>query len=373
MKIKPIVNQMAQFLPQLSNKFTDVSTVSSASATGGIATIVTAVAHNLSIGQSVVMSGVVQQIVIDSLTLDSATNQVTARTSVDHGLTETFNFKTHKTTDITVEISGVAEAEYNGTFELVRVPNRFAFIYQLPATPGSPPTGTGIVANYTLNVFNGAKTVLTVPNTTTFTFAVSSTDVISTFDTGSVHSNFRITGAINLDRILESYTKQLPNEWWLFIAPNSSVASKNREILNDSVTTYRQNHQTFRQRLIETLDMFVLVPTSDEISARNAIDELEDVKVAIFQSFLRFPASIQYDADSGDGDQFVYWYNSSSIAAYNTAFLVFQYTFETNYDVTYFDTFIAAFFSPFRDIDLTQSINDGEWSAEINLDVDPDF
>jgi len=373
MKLKPIINQMAKFLPFFSDKFTDIATISSISAASGIVSVTTTAPHNLSVSETVVISDVVEQVVIDSLELDAATNQVTCRTSVDHGLVENFNFKTRKTTDVTVEISGVFDIGFNGTFELVSVPNRFAFIYQLTADPAGPPTGTGILADYTFNIFNGAQIVASVPSTTTFTYAISSTATILTFNTGKTHSNFRISASVNLERILASYTKNAPDKWWLFITQNSSVASKNREILNDSITTYRVNHQTYRQRLIESLNMFVIVPTADELSARNAIDELEDVKVAIFQSFLRFPASAQYDADNGTDNQFVYTYNSSEVIFYNTSFVVYQYIFDTNYDVTYFDTFSPNLFAPFRDIAMTQAINDFDFVSNIDLDVDPDF
>ena len=53
MRIAPIVNQLAAYLPFFTDKFTDTVNIVNASQTGGVATVVTDTAHGLSVGSSV--------------------------------------------------------------------------------------------------------------------------------------------------------------------------------------------------------------------------------------------------------------------------------------------------------------------------------
>ena len=330
MKLKPLVNQLAAFLPFNSNFFTDANTLTSLVRSGSVATATTLTPHGLVIGQPVVVTEAVELVTITSLSLDTATNQVTARTSADHGLSLGMNFKTRSITDLTVTLQDVTDAEYNGEFKLLQVPNRTAFIFQMPFTPANDPPNDGNVLNYAANFFIGSKEVTAVPSTTDFQYAISTSASLTTTNSGSVHFNFRISAAADIDRATDSYTKQGSDKYWLIVTPNASVVSKNRDILNDSVTTYRRNGQVFRQRLIESVNMYVFAPTSNELSGRVAIDNLEDVKIALFRTILRFPTAPQYDADDDTDNQFVFTYNSSQIVDYNTAVITFQFIFDTN-------------------------------------------
>lgn len=374
MKLKPLVNQLSEFLPFNSNLFTNINTIISLIRSGSLATVTTANAHGLGVGQVIVITGAVEFVPITSLSLNTETNQVTVRTgTIDHGLSLGMNFKTRSTTDLTVTLQDVSDSEYNGEFTLLQVPNRNAFIFQMPFTPANDPPNDGAVLNYAANFFTGLKQVTSVPTTTAFQYTISTSASTNTTDSGSVHSNWRISGAVDLERATDSYTKQAIDKYWLFVTPNASVVSKNRDILNDSVTTYRRNGQVFRQRLIESVNMYVFAPTANDLSGRVAIDDLEDVKVSLFKTILRFPTAAQYDADNQTDNQFVFTYNSSQVVAYNTAFITFQFIFDTNYDITYHDTFNSNQYAPFRNIQGESIINTQDFIWNIDLDSDPDF
>ena len=105
------------------------------------------------------------------------------------------------------------------------------------------------------------------------------------------------------------------------------------------------------------------------MSARAAIDELESVKVALFKALVGFQAPIEYDA----GSSFQLFFDSVTTVAYNTAYVVQQFIFQGNYDVTFYDTFDGALYAPFRDITATTLINGQDFLWSPNLDVDQEF
>lgn len=371
MRLAPIINQLAAYLPFFTDKFTDQLTVVSASQFGGAATIETSTPHNFGIGSTLVATDIVPLVPITGLTL-IADDQVVVRTNpIDNGLTSTWDFKTNRPKNIAVPnlyTEGITESEYNGDFPIVDVPNRFAAIYQLPATPAGPPTLSGNLLHYAANGYVGFKTVTAVLSPTIFQFAIDASQPETTLNSGTIHTRARISGVVDLTRAEDSYTKQGANQYWLFVTQNDSFASKNRNVLNDGLTTVKASRD-YRQRLIDSVNVFIFVPTSDELSARAAIDSLEDVKKALFKTLVRFKAPIEYDA----GSSFQLFFDSTSTVGYTTAYLVQQFIFETDYDISFYDTFEGAIYTPFRDITAQSVINSGDYIWNVDLDVDPTF
>ena len=369
MRIAPIVNQLAAYLPFFTDKFTDQLTIVSASQSGGVATIETSTPHGFVVGSPFVATGIVPLIPITSFTIIN-TNQVVVGTALDNGLISTYDFLTNKPIDFEIPnlyVQGVVEPEYNGAFPIVDVPNRNRAIYQLPADPTTPPTVSGDLLRYAANGYVGFKTVSSVINTTTFEYLIESNQPETTTNSGTIHTAARISGAVDLTRMEESYTRQGSDQFWLFVSQNESFASKDRNTLNDGLTTIKSSVE-YRQRLIDSINVFIFVPTSDQLSGRLAIDELEDVKKALFKTLVRFNAPIEYDAQSS----FQLFFDSTNTVGYTTSYLIQQYIFAANYDLTYYDTFDGALYAPFRNINATSIINGQDFIWNADLDVDPD-
>lgn len=370
MRITPIVNQLATYLPFFTDKFTDQLTIIGASQSGGTATIETSTPHGFSVGSTFVSTGIVPLVPITGLSLIN-TDQVVVRTTSDNGLTDTWDFLTNRPKNIAIPniyTEGITDPFYNGAFPIVSVPNRFAAVYQLPSVPALSPIVSGNLLHYAANGYVGFKTVTNVVNTTTFEFAIDANQPETTLNTGFVHTRARISGVVDLDRAEESYTRQGSDQYWLFVTQNDSFASKDRNTLNDGLTTITSSIE-YRQRLIDSINVFVFVPTSEQLSGRAAIDSLEDIKKALFKSLLRFNAPIEYDAQSS----FQLFFDSTQTVGYTTAYLIQQFIFAGDYDVTYYDTFDSGLYSPFRDINAVSLINGADYIWNIDLDVDPDF
>jgi len=363
MNLKPLINQLAQVLPQLSDKFTDTISVTSLTSSGTTATAITATDHGFTTGDYINISGAIELIDIDSLTFDDGT--VSGVTTENNNLSLALNFNTKKTTDVTVTVDNATETDYNGTFTLVSVPDRNIFTYEITTSPTTPATGSPVLYNHTFNRYVGLKQI-TVVDTTTFTYDIDSAASTNTAGTILAHSSPRVTGAITDDRCLDSYTKEGNDQYWLFVVPDTSFTSKDRDILNDATKTYNGKNTEYRLRLIENVGMLIFIPTSDEISGLGAYNDLEDIKVEIFKAFLRLKSTDPYDAAS----DFVYTYESGDMLSYNAAYMVYKMVFQVNFDVTYYDTYNNGENAPLLNIDLSININDQNLTANINLDED---
>lgn len=367
MKIAPIINQLATYLPFHTDKFTDSISVISASQLGGVATIETSEPHNLAIGQVVLTTEIIPLVEISAVSLINE-DQLLISTLSDNGLVDTFDFLTTKSIDFETPklyMTGFANVVYNGSFPIISVSNRYRATCQLPSIPVSPPALGGKLLHYAANGYVGVKTVTAIITPTTFQFAIDAGQPPTTLNSGTLHLNARISGAIDVIRAEDSYTKQPSNDYWLFVTQNDSFASKNRNVLNDGLDNSTMGTE-YRQRLVESINVFVFVPTSGQLSAREAVDSLEDIKVALFKTLLRFNAPIQYDAKSS----FQLYFDSTNVVTYTTSYLVQQFIFQAEYDLTYFDGFDPNIYRPFRNIDGISIINSNQLGWGIDLDGD---
>jgi hypothetical protein len=360
MKLAPIIRQLANSLPRYTDKFTDAFDVTSLTTSGTTATATTSTAHGFNTGDAVLIVGAIDLVNIASLTV--ANNIATAETSLDHGLSMAMNFKDFSR-NLTVDTIGANEAQLNGEFKLLSVPNRKKFSFQVN-TSDITATGTPQVYNYSGQRLNGAH-LITVTGPTTFTFTIEVGADITAIGTIKTHSTrMRLSASVNLERAIESYTAQSPDKYWMFLTYEPAFTSKDRNVLNDAPAQFVKGYEN-RQRIIDSFGVVVFVPTSNSISARFELDELMDVRVALFKSIMNFKTPQQFDANS----EFGITYSNESVAFYNTAFVAYQYIFSTTYDITYNDFVPPQDLVPFRDISFTD-IKVGTQGLELGVDLD---
>lgn len=360
MKAEAIIKQLYITLPNLTDYFSDSLNVVSISRSGNTVTVVTSEPHNLTTGNYVTISGAKTPTLITTLTRNA--NIVTATTNIDHDLTEKF-FKT-------VEIIGADQAEYNGTFELLRVLNRLTFTFKINTTPISPATGSEILLlTGGLGTYNGRFEV-TIINTTTFTYQITTTPYPYPKGNIKVKKNIRISGAVSIDRAIEGYTKQDPNKMWAFVVLDDTQVNKDRFIRSDAVGT-RAPGVDFRTRLIKNFSVYIIVPATNSISGRYERDLMEEIEVVIYKSLLgvQFPSLFTEET----------WSMITPIGHgffdYIKAYYVHRFQFQGTFDILYQDTAINPITRAFRDL----SINYFDYpegtrviaEAEINLDDEP--
>ncbi len=359
MKAQDVVLQLATKLPTLTPEFTDNATVTSLTASGGTATAVTSAAHGFLIGQVVIISGAQTPI---SIAITRSGLVATAVTTTDHDLTEFV--------PIQVEIADATDANFNGLKKLLSVPNRRTFTFQVADTGLTTDSGNILNGSSAFNTYNGIFSIATAPTTTSFTYTLGINPPPAQ-GTIIAAANARISASVTAERAIEAYSKQGINEFWLFVVLEGVIASKNRNILSDAVDNQQRQSQgnDFRQQIIQPVSLFVIIPTTTEIAAREAGDTAQDLFQPICQSIL----FERFDSGLFTGKYNPLQFTGHNFFEYNTAFYVHQYSFEQVADIQFEDTVGRNVDVAFRDLNITinQTFGVEQLTANINLDDVP--
>lgn len=367
-KAQTIIAQMQQVLPTKTSLFSSANiSIASLSANSGIVTAITNTPHGLTTGNYITVVnaktpiGIASAIFTPYPGIGNAGGIVTIITSSDHDYTEGFGFQ--------AEIQGLIESEYNGTFDVISVPNRRTFTYEINTNPSSPATGSGLVLNILSSGYNGYVPI-TVIDAVTFTYTAPVDLLSPAYGMPIVRAGARISGAISIDRIKQAYTKQAPNKAWAFVVLGDNYASKDRHISTDAVNTLGPG-DAYRLRMICPFSVYVILPCTDEVAGRDARDTMEDVRVALYRTVLRvaFTPVLSEEAVyscTALGDRYI---------DYTGAYYIHEFMFETVCDIIIEDTVSPAENRAFRNLDLIFNNPDSEDGDDIimqTLDVDLD-
>lgn len=362
MKIADIVNQMALVLPNYTDYFGSVASITSIIASGGVAAVTTASPHGLTTGRAATLAGVETRTPISSY--DAIGFNYTFTTSADHDLT--FGWAENDS----IELGGFTDAAWNTTYTLKSSGNRKEFLVQ---SAESAPTLNGneyLLEPDRIDGINGLYSV-TVTGADTFTIAGGFNDGTYTPVNGKVSINPRIAGTIDIDRSLEEYTKQSVNDFWIFVEPIDANVSKDRSAYSDATATIA-NGQEMRTRIIDGFTVYIYAPTSDEIAG---VDALDICRHDLLLPMMRTLYGVKFDTGLTDEADFRTILNNHGVAAYNKAFLVYRYEFEVVADLTDSDTVLPSGTRAFRDINYTQSNGGADTPTMdidvIDLDIDP--
>lgn len=356
MKSKDIVNQLAVVLPSLVDDFTTQYNVVSLTSSGTTATATTDIDHNLVVGKQVNVTGAQTPIVITSI--DRVGIVATLITATDHDMTENAGFD--------VQIDGATESEFNGTFELLSVWNRRTITFLVDDSGPLSATGSPLLLNGSspYQSYNGLKELTAIPSANSFEYELGGAVFSPASGTIIAKTNPRISAAVSFDRLLDAYTNQLPDNAWLFVVLGDAIASKNRNIDTDS-TDNLQAGNYFNQRIIQTVDVYVFIPTSDEIAGTNARDRCEELLKPICNSILavKFPSLVENNNNplmlTGHG-----------IQAYNKAFYAHQFSFESTIQLGPSDVFVPSNDVAFRDMAITMGLDVGTETFDTLIDLD---
>jgi hypothetical protein len=230
-------------------------------------------------------------------------------------------------------------------------------------------TGTRILENgfSYLQSYNGLKQVTAVPTTTSFEYTISA-ELKDATGTIVARTQPCVTASATIERFAASYTPQAIDKFWAVVVLGNVEASKDRNSLADGVSNI-QRGEHFRQQTIQPFTIYVFIPTTTEIAAREARDDAEDLFRPICQSVL----FTKFDSQLFVGKQGPVQFSNHGVSAYNTAFYVHSYDFQQTVDITFDDTVGFDDDVAFRDIDLTIGLDFGtqELTASIDLDEDP--
>lgn len=369
MKSLDIITQLITQLPRHTPLFSDTVGVSSITFASGTGSVLTSSAHGLSTGDVVTVSGALSPNILTSLT--QVDGVATAVTTDDHDLTLDQQIQGISNSDEqTINITGAADSEYNGDKKLIDVINRRTFTYEVDRL--SPASTTGGVLNETKNyAYNGSFSI-TVTGTNTFDYSISGTVGSPASGSPTLGFNTRVSGAVTLDKSILSYTKQSPNNLWAFVVLGDTSASKSRFTNNDA-DMVRGPGTDPRQKLIQNFSVYIYAPTKNEIAARAARDQMEDVMLALFKSLLGYKPPTVLCEGAFDSITFV----EHGVEIYQDSFYIHRFQFQNLVDVTFDDTLNEDIDVAFRDIHIDYAdpvVTDGDdiiMTSDIDLDEEP--
>lgn len=374
-----VINQLQVMLPKFTDKFTDSVSISSITSSGLTATLTTATAHGLVIGNEANIAGSLSPINISSISRNE--NIATATTLQDHDLTEGFF--------TTVTLVGTEQGLFDGTFPFLTQVNRRTFTFEVTdtgATSGDFLLGGAALADVPLageegiaifsggqlstpgavGGYNGLFTLVSVPTTTSFTylteFAQPNAAIVNT---GEVRNGIRIGGAVDHDRADAAYTKSGKDKFWAFVILEDVSASKDRHGQNDAISSHGTSGSQ-RQQIIQPFMVEIFIPSHDDITGRQARDAAEALVPDIYHSLVgaKIPSGL-----SDSGNLGAYFVNSGTVA-YNTSYYVYGMRFQLLTNIQEADSVDPEFSVAFRDISLTQTNTFGDEPLTATIDLD---
>lgn len=356
MRLRDVVAQLQLILPKYTNYFSVTQSISSIVASGGTATIVTSSAHGLQSGQAVTLAEVEILTAIDSpVTQDGLI--FTFKTTVNHDLT--YGWQPHDT----VTLSGFTDSNWNGSFNLMDVPNRKTFKVQ---STNTIPTLNGNEKLHEIrNDGVNGRYEITVVDTTTFTISGSFID--GTYTGGYVRTGVRISGSVTIERALEQYTKQNITDMWCYVVMNDNEISKDRNTFSDATAT-RGVGDDVRIRLIDGFTVIFIKNTSKDIQGRQAMDIVRhDLLLPLMKTLF----GTRFDTGLSGAADFKTVPTGSGVIAYNKAILAYAYEFECVMDLITEDAVEPENTRAFRDIDYTEEVG-GDDTTDLTITIDLD-
>jgi len=360
-----IVKQLASTLPKVTGLFSDALDILSMGNVGAIVTVTTNTPHGLKSNQGVVVTGTAQRYSLVVLT--QLLGIASAETTIDNDLTLGDPARPN------IIISGADQTEYNGSHALVGVANRRNFSFQVDSNAVSPATGALFLEDDFRSAFNGLA-VVTVVDTTTFTYSTGATGPTPENSSvngtnAAIRTNARVARVVDVERAIASYTKQETGKAWAFVTLGDQVISRDRSIFTDAAQTLSKMDKV-RVREIQPVEIYVFLPSTDEISGAIAKDlSSGEIKTAIYKSIFLFKAVSQLS----DPVWSLITPVENGTFSYNNAYYIHRFLFEQMIDLVLSDGIDLDTDRAFRDIDFstTNDFNEVIWSATVDLDEEP--
>lgn len=354
-----IANRLKQVLPKYTDDFSDILAVSSLSQSGGTITAITSSAHGLSTGDYVMVRGAKEPITLTSLTREGTV--VTAISSTSHKLTDPSKYAPQYR-PLYVEISGADPSDYNGTFELISVPDDTTFTFKIAATPASPASTAGYLLLPDYDGYNGFKQVA-VSNTTTFTYTTTDTDLKSPAQ-GTIEISLaaRVDHAATAARILEFYSaaKDETLKTWMFVVLDDKDIYRDGTVAED-VTAAKKKNESFWYEGAQKFSIYVVIPSASNTLGGVAADQARLYEKPILKAVGNFV----FTSDLAEGQYQPASYVGNDSDDYIKAYYAHRFDFLVVGLIQNDDTFDKNPGVPFELIDTT--ITDKQMTIKPNL------
>lgn len=338
MKAQDIIHALRTRLPLISDKFSTNISITTLVKVSGTVTATTATAHGLATGNYVCVVGAKWKTPIATITRVGTVATVTC--SADHDLTEGFPEAEF------VEIIGADQANFNGSFRLLTVPNRRVFTVEVANSGATSATGTMFLLEPWRYGLNGWHQV-TVTSGTTFTYTTTGVANATGYGTMQLRKAIRVSGAVTALRAESAYTELGASQLTAFVVMGEVVASKSRHSMIDAV--HSAGRQTvYRQMLLNNIYIYLFVPTHADATGRASRDTVTDIAKDIFKSILGDNYPTYFTNEPATTLALV----SHGQLVYKGAYYIHEFHFEAQSDITNEDIASPDVTRAFRDINI---------------------
>lgn len=253
--------------------------------------------------------------IIDISTIEISGTTATVTTKTAHGLVDDANIEVKitgardnystssttldsvpSTTTFTYTVEGETEDATAIAGQLMQVQlilNSRVFIFEVDNTPTTPATGTIYQLTEYKDGYNGYKTVLTVPTTSTFTYSISSTPDSPAQGSIEARTYPTITGSLDLERAKKFYESVVTtgqSNKWIVAVVEDEVISKNNFTRSDATSTVITGN-VIRECAYQNLNIYIFLPcgaTNDELLYPVTRDAGSAYKPYIYKALLGF-------------------------------------------------------------------------------------
>ncbi len=368
MRASDIVAQLQRRLPLFTQEFTDTHAVTSATHSGTLAYLTTATSHGIAPGDQIHIRGAQTPIAIASLTHTPGSTVATIVTTTDHDLTL---YSTWTEGNVAL-VEGANEAQFNGALTLLDVPNRRTLTVAVPSAAPSAATGAPRLMNGSnaFRTLGGLYGVNAVPSSNALVLTHDrATDLGTLAGSISIRTSPRITGVVNVRAADLAYSKEFSRrpKPWAYVVLRDATTSRSRQTTLDAVDINALSGG-WQQTLVQPFSILVAIPMADEHLGRGARDRAEDLVRAFCLSLLgvSFPTGFARSKPSAP----VQFVGHAGQETEPGPYYVHGYDFEQTASIGIDDTASVGEHVAFRDIALDMGFNVGTGRATADVDLD---
>ncbi len=329
--------------------------------------------------------------VITSITTDGATATVT--TLEDHGFIVNANFQ--------VRLSGIKPNCYNQTVTLLTAPtsntftcaisgteedgtnifgqtmrvrqvlNSYNLIFEVANSPVTPATGTIYQLSDYQDGYNGYKTVLTAPTTTTFTYSIDTTPLSPAQGTIKARINPTVATAPDIEVMQKIFVSKFNAKDpvnWIFLVMAPANTSRDKTMGTDAIAQLGVGTST-RLVIIQTFDLYFFTKTTGSEYYTDSMSKAfgEHLR-AISKSLVRFSPSSPFSDVNYTGLVLT----GHGYSGLNSQYYIHRYSFETHNYLTNSDQVSLPDAVPLRTVhvDVLNPDQDNYIAAEVDAQVD---
>ncbi len=349
-----ILNHLMQYLPRLTDRFSDNSTVTGEIVAGDPQVLkITDNAHGLSADDKIVLiDGKIDNDI--TAVQDNGDGTLRFTTAEPHDLTQDYTG--------TIELSGFTDSGLNTEFTLVAVPSRTLF----EITYGTLPTLNGnevLREDWEIGI-NGLFIIDRVIDTDTYEIDLTGKPPFTpqTVPVLKRAKDFNISICVTADRASEIYQQAGTGKNWIYIIMGVSNIAKDRNISSDPVQLNTAATES-RPINMNNFSLNVYFDTTNDLAGAEASQlAFQDIYVIL----LAVVSGIKFD-DFNESNYITTLINHEP-DLYTKSFYSHMYTFEYNFEITQEEQFLTQFIASraFRDSGL--SFNEQQTGSEIDLD-----